>query len=337
MRLSSTSCSSPSTSSPARTSSWPWPGAPRGLRARASMPLRSSTRAERLRIASSSSQRGVTVVTEKVPRHDTARPLASPLTRHTRAVTPPRSSSALTGSSRSDSLPGSSARQPSPSGSSPGPVEPAHHLTPHDGAGRGDQEGQADDVRQEPGRDQEGAAEDHEHAVHDLAVWHPAGRQRLVEATPDRAALGAEEHRSEHRVGSQQQDRPDRADGVPDLEDHVQLDDRDDDEERYQGRQRHSGLTLLPLLGMPTVEDVQEALTNVIDPELGLDFVELGLIYDVGVEGGDVFVTFTLTSPGCPIGPQVSEQIEEFVGELDGVANVHSKMTRRSTPRSRAR
>jgi metal-sulfur cluster biosynthetic enzyme len=78
---------------------------------------------------------------------------------------------------------------------------------------------------------------------------------------------------------------------------------------------------------MPTVEDVQEALTNVIDPELGLDFVELGLIYDVEVEGGDVFITFTLTSPGCPIGPQVSEQIDEFVGELDGVTSVQSKMT----------
>ena len=71
---------------------------------------------------------------------------------------------------------------------------------------------------------------------------------------------------------------------------------------------------------MPTVDDVQDALTNVIDPELGLDFVELGLIYGVEVEGGDVFVTFTLTSPGCPIGPQVSEQIEEFVSELDGVS-----------------
>jgi metal-sulfur cluster biosynthetic enzyme len=78
---------------------------------------------------------------------------------------------------------------------------------------------------------------------------------------------------------------------------------------------------------MPTVEDVQEALTNVIDPELGLDFVEVGLIYDVEIEGGDVFVTFTLTSPGCPIGPQVSEQIDEFVSELDGVTGVHSKMT----------
>ena len=77
---------------------------------------------------------------------------------------------------------------------------------------------------------------------------------------------------------------------------------------------------------MPTVDDVQEALTNVIDPELGLDFVELGLIYEISVEGDEVFVTFTLTSPGCPIGPQVSEQIEEFAGELDGVSRVYPKM-----------
>jgi metal-sulfur cluster biosynthetic enzyme len=79
-------------------------------------------------------------------------------------------------------------------------------------------------------------------------------------------------------------------------------------------------------MGMPTAEDVQDALTNVIDPELGLDFVELGLIYTVEVEGGEVFVTFTLTSPGCPIGPQVSEQMVEFVSELDGVTNVYPKM-----------
>jgi metal-sulfur cluster biosynthetic enzyme len=78
---------------------------------------------------------------------------------------------------------------------------------------------------------------------------------------------------------------------------------------------------------MPTVDDVQEALTNVIDPELGLDFMELGLIYDVEIEDGEVFISFTLTSPGCPIGPQVTEQIEEFVGELDGVSAVYPKMT----------
>jgi metal-sulfur cluster biosynthetic enzyme len=78
---------------------------------------------------------------------------------------------------------------------------------------------------------------------------------------------------------------------------------------------------------MPSVDEVQEALTNVIDPELGLDFVELGLIYEVEVEDGEVFVTFTLTSPGCPIGPQVAEQMEEFVSELDGVTKVYPKMT----------
>ena len=78
--------------------------------------------------------------------------------------------------------------------------------------------------------------------------------------------------------------------------------------------------------GMPTVDEVQDALSNVIDPELGLDFVELGLIYGIEVDGPEVRVTFSLTSPGCPIGPQVSEQIEEFVGELDGVDSVTSVM-----------
>ena len=77
---------------------------------------------------------------------------------------------------------------------------------------------------------------------------------------------------------------------------------------------------------MPSVNEVEEALTNVIDPELGLDFVELGLVYEIEVEGEEVYVTFTLTSPGCPIGPQVAEQMKEYVGELDGVAKVHPKM-----------
>ncbi len=76
----------------------------------------------------------------------------------------------------------------------------------------------------------------------------------------------------------------------------------------------------------PTPEDVMDALSNVIDPELGLDFVELGLIYGVEVNDGNVNVTFTLTTPGCPIGPQVTEQIEEFVGELDGVKSIESQM-----------
>ena len=74
-------------------------------------------------------------------------------------------------------------------------------------------------------------------------------------------------------------------------------------------------------------DDVFEALSNVIDPELGLDFVELGLIYGVEIqESGRVEVTFTLTTPACPIGPQVSEQMEEFVGELPGVTEVVPSM-----------
>ena len=73
-------------------------------------------------------------------------------------------------------------------------------------------------------------------------------------------------------------------------------------------------------------DDVLEALSNVIDPELGLDFVELGLIYGLEIDGAAVNVTFTLTTPACPIGPQVTEQIQEFVGELPGVETVNASM-----------
>ena len=78
---------------------------------------------------------------------------------------------------------------------------------------------------------------------------------------------------------------------------------------------------------MPTEEQIYEALEEVIDPELGLDFVSLGLVYDVNIDGeGEVDITFTLTTPACPIGPQVSEQMREFVGDLDGVQRVNPKM-----------
>jgi metal-sulfur cluster biosynthetic enzyme len=76
-----------------------------------------------------------------------------------------------------------------------------------------------------------------------------------------------------------------------------------------------------------SVEEVQEVLRDVIDPELGLDFVELGLIYDIEIDGGNVKVTYTLTTPACPIGPQVSEQIEEYISELSGVEQVEPVMT----------
>jgi metal-sulfur cluster biosynthetic enzyme len=77
---------------------------------------------------------------------------------------------------------------------------------------------------------------------------------------------------------------------------------------------------------MVTEQAVMDELTNIVDPELGLDFVELGLIYGVDVDGGAVHVRYTLTAPGCPIAHAVPDMIEEFVCELEGVESVSSEL-----------
>lgn len=78
---------------------------------------------------------------------------------------------------------------------------------------------------------------------------------------------------------------------------------------------------------MPTREEVVEALHQVEDPELGMDIVDLGLLYDVEVDGPKVKVSYTLTSMGCPAGAMISEDIERVVRELPGVADVESEVT----------
>jgi metal-sulfur cluster biosynthetic enzyme len=78
---------------------------------------------------------------------------------------------------------------------------------------------------------------------------------------------------------------------------------------------------------MPTKEEVVEALRQVEDPELGMDIVELGLMYDVEVEGPKVHVTYTLTSIGCPVGPMIQEQIQEFAAQVPGVEEVDAELT----------
>src|SRR5690349_20114874 len=80
-------------------------------------------------------------------------------------------------------------------------------------------------------------------------------------------------------------------------------------------------------MAAPDPDEITEALQNVIDPELGLDFVELGLVYDVNDTEGDVHITYTLTTPGCPIGPQVEEHMREFVGEVEVVDDVTPELT----------
>jgi len=71
-----------------------------------------------------------------------------------------------------------------------------------------------------------------------------------------------------------------------------------------------------------TPDRVKLALRKVKDPELNLNIVDLGLVYDITVDGGDVQVDMTLTSPGCPAGPQIMGDIERAIKALDGVTNV---------------
>jgi metal-sulfur cluster biosynthetic enzyme len=78
---------------------------------------------------------------------------------------------------------------------------------------------------------------------------------------------------------------------------------------------------------MPTKEEVVEALRQVEDPELGMDIVDLGLMYDVELENGRVKVIHTLTSMGCPVGPMIQQQIDEVVRALPGVDDVEVELT----------
>jgi metal-sulfur cluster biosynthetic enzyme len=78
---------------------------------------------------------------------------------------------------------------------------------------------------------------------------------------------------------------------------------------------------------MPTKEEVVDALRVVEDPELGMDIVELGLLYDAEIEGPRVHVTFTLTSMGCPVGPLIEQQIRETVESMEGVQDVDTELT----------
>ncbi len=73
--------------------------------------------------------------------------------------------------------------------------------------------------------------------------------------------------------------------------------------------------------------DVIEGLKNVYDPEIGINIVDLGLVYDVDVaEGGDVLVTMTLTSLGCPLGPVIVQEVQNALKDLPDIGEVDVKL-----------
>jgi metal-sulfur cluster biosynthetic enzyme len=74
---------------------------------------------------------------------------------------------------------------------------------------------------------------------------------------------------------------------------------------------------------MPTAEAIRKAIRAVKDPELNLNIIDIGLVYDVEVdEAGDVRVQMTLTSPGCPAGTEIIEDVKRVVGDMEGVRSV---------------
>jgi metal-sulfur cluster biosynthetic enzyme len=78
---------------------------------------------------------------------------------------------------------------------------------------------------------------------------------------------------------------------------------------------------------MPTRDDVIEAMRQVEDPELGMDIVDLGLLYDVEVDGPTVKVIYSLTSMGCPAGPMIEQDIVAVAASLEGVEDVRPELT----------
>ncbi len=78
----------------------------------------------------------------------------------------------------------------------------------------------------------------------------------------------------------------------------------------------------------PSSEQVREALKVVTDPEIGINIVDLGLIYDVNVDDeGEVHIRYTLTSLGCPAGAQIEQEIREVAQTMEGVTATVTELT----------
>ncbi len=75
-----------------------------------------------------------------------------------------------------------------------------------------------------------------------------------------------------------------------------------------------------------TIGKIQEALRDVYDPEIPVNVLDLGLIYDIKIDEGQVYVQMTLTAPGCGMGPYIAQNAEWRIAEIDGVEDVEVDM-----------
>lgn len=78
---------------------------------------------------------------------------------------------------------------------------------------------------------------------------------------------------------------------------------------------------------MVTEDVIVEGLREVYDPELHYNIYDLGLVYEIGIDDGGVNILMTLTTPACPIGPMIVEQIQENIGLIPGVKDVDIEFT----------
>ena len=75
-----------------------------------------------------------------------------------------------------------------------------------------------------------------------------------------------------------------------------------------------------------SLDDIKEALRDVYDPEIPVNVYDLGLVYDIRLNGGEVYVQMTLTAPGCGMGPYIAQNAEWRIAEIEGVEDVEVDM-----------
>mgnify|MGYP000122511390 CR=1 FL=1 len=93
------------------------------------------------------------------------------------------------------------------------------------------------------------------------------------------------------------------------------------------GANRSVDQEFIPMSATFTKDDVREGLKQVYDPEIGINIVDLGLVYDADIsEAGDVLVTMTLTSLGCPLGPVIVQEVQSALKSFPNIGDIDVKL-----------